>query len=268
MRLEVRPDNKAAISLYESMGFRRYRVKHAFYEDQSDAFCFEKRVLPTKLGYAYQVPYFSQNTEFTCGPAALIMAMATHSKKIKPSFELELEIWREATTIFMTSGHGGCGARGLALSAHRRGFGTEVWVSQSSVMFSEGVRDSSKKAILRIVHNKFVADLKRERIPVHVGAINAERLEKAARRGGVILVLISAYQITKTKSPHWVVIAGFDKDHYFIHDPELDPEDGRNLPDVSYIPVEKKEFIKMARYGQRRAQAAVIVYPLKARLRK
>ena len=30
---------------------------------------------------------------------------------------LELRVWREATTIFMTSGHGGCGPDGLALAA-------------------------------------------------------------------------------------------------------------------------------------------------------
>ena len=32
----------------------------------------------------------------------------------------EIRIWREATTVFMTSGHGGCGPYGLALAAHRR----------------------------------------------------------------------------------------------------------------------------------------------------
>lgn len=260
LRLEVRPDNINAIKLYERLGFRRYQVKQAFYEDHSDAFCFEKKVLPLKMGYRFRIPYYSQNTEFTCGPAALIMAMATHSRKIKPSLSLELEIWREATTIFMTSGHGGCGPRGLALAAYRRGFGTEIWVSQESALFSEGVRSLAKKRVLKIVHDKFVTDIRAAKIPVHVGRIGIRDLERATRREGVILVLTSAYKLTKTKSPHWVVIAGHDERHFFIHDPDLSPEDGRFLPDVSYIPVEKSEFIKMARYGKRRAQAVVVVY--------
>lgn len=42
MRLEVRPDNAAAIRLYEKNGYRRFGTFPAFYEDGTDALRLEK----------------------------------------------------------------------------------------------------------------------------------------------------------------------------------------------------------------------------------
>lgn len=42
MRLEVRPDNRAAIGMYEKNGYRRFGMFPAFYEDGTDALRLEK----------------------------------------------------------------------------------------------------------------------------------------------------------------------------------------------------------------------------------
>lgn len=42
MRLEVRPDNAAAIAMYEKNGYRRFGTFPAFYEDGTDALRLEK----------------------------------------------------------------------------------------------------------------------------------------------------------------------------------------------------------------------------------
>ncbi|MCL1487420.1 MAG: peptidase C39 family protein [Marinobacter sp.] len=81
------------------------------------AFCFTRRARNSR-----RYPYYPQTTEFTCGPAALIMAMAALNQQQSLTTLEELKIWREATTIFMLSGHGGCGPHGLALAAWHRGF--------------------------------------------------------------------------------------------------------------------------------------------------
>jgi hypothetical protein len=60
-----------------------------------------------------------------------MMAMKALDPAMELNRTLELRLWREATTIFMTSGHGGCGPYGLALSAYRRGF---PWRSTSMKM--------------------------------------------------------------------------------------------------------------------------------------
>ncbi len=266
LRLEVRTDNKGAIELYQDSGYRKFGMKPQFYEDGSDALCYEKRLLPTNLGFKFKVPYFSQNTEFTCGAASLLMAMAAHDKKTTPSFDKELTIWREATTIFMTSGHGGCGPKGLALAAHKRGFKVEVWVSHAGPMFLDGVRSKAKKEVVKLVHKNFKDQIEQLKVPLRVGRLNEKQLEKVFKKQGIPLVLISSYKITKSKAPHWVVLAGYDEDHFYIHDPEpevlqaMDVNMSTAFPEEAYIPVLKKEFLKMARYGRKKDQACVIVY--------
>lgn len=71
LRLEVRADNPAAISLYESNGYQRFAVVENYYEDHSQALRFEKRILRSAPPPARQVPYYAQTTEFTCGAACL-----------------------------------------------------------------------------------------------------------------------------------------------------------------------------------------------------
>ena len=53
-------------------------------------------------------PYIHQTTEFTCGPACIMMALAWADRSFKPEPAFEFRLWRESTTIFMSSGPGGC----------------------------------------------------------------------------------------------------------------------------------------------------------------
>jgi ribosomal protein S18 acetylase RimI-like enzyme len=46
MRLEVRPDNRAAVDLYRSAGYEPFGRYAAYYEDDSDALRMEKALAP------------------------------------------------------------------------------------------------------------------------------------------------------------------------------------------------------------------------------
>ena len=135
LRLEVRVDNVSSIALYESMGYRRFGFYDDYYEDHMDALRYEKRLVPSLRPDMARVPYYEQTLEFTCGPAALMMAMGALDPAIELNRRLELRLWRESTTVFMTSGHGGCGPFGLALAAHHRGFEVEVYVNDEGALF-------------------------------------------------------------------------------------------------------------------------------------
>jgi ribosomal-protein-alanine acetyltransferase len=269
LRLEVRPDNNTAIALYQSLGFKKFSTKPHFYEDDSDALVLEKHLIPRELGLQYDVPYYPQSLEFSCGPACLLMAMAAFSKKVRPSLKDELQIWRESTTIFMTSGHGGCGPLGLALAAKHRGFPCEVWITEEGPHFTDGVRTQKKKDVISLVYQDFREQIKSANIPLKIRPLKIGDLERQASKGGVSLVLISAYRIASSKAPHWVTIAGFDRHCYYIHDPDLgNPprntfEASLSKPDFAFIPVKKADFIKMSRYGKRALQMVVTVFPKK-----
>src|SRR5690606_4682946 len=74
LRLEVATQNQAAITLYTQLGYKPIRRLPGYYEDGGDALRLEKplgRYLPKPK----HIRYYAQTTEFTCGPAALLMAM-------------------------------------------------------------------------------------------------------------------------------------------------------------------------------------------------
>ncbi len=93
---------------YRKSGYREFGRHHEYYEDKSHALRFEKRLTPDLPGLKNAPPYFHQTTEFTCGPACMMMALAWADPRLRPSPALEFRLWREATTICMTSGPGGC----------------------------------------------------------------------------------------------------------------------------------------------------------------
>ena len=169
MRLELRRDNRDALALYESAGYRQFDVQADYYEDHMDAIRMEKSLVPPLPSHKVRVPYYEQTLDFTCGPAAILMAMHAQDRALAPSRKLELRIWREATTVYMTSGHGGCGPYGLALSAHHRGYDVEVWIDgEPTELLVGSVRSEDKKAVIRLVQQ----DSRLEELVDEVGRAN------------------------------------------------------------------------------------------------
>jgi hypothetical protein len=119
----------------------------------------------------------------------------------------ELEIWREATTIFMgpRGGHGGCGALGLALALSRRGFRPEVHVSHRGVLLGRRTRSDELREVMRVVQARDLAAAKALAIPVHYDRLSPEELEAAMAGGAVPIVLCSTRLIHGDNVPHWIV---------------------------------------------------------------
>jgi ribosomal-protein-alanine acetyltransferase len=260
MRLEVRPDNAPAIALYKSLGYREFAVHQAYYEDLSDALRMSKPLLPGPRTVPHAVPLYHQTLDFTCGAACLMMAMHALDPSSPWERAEEIRLWREATTIFMTSGHGGCGPHGLALAAHRRGFDAEVFVSDSGPLFVESVRDPRKKEVLRVVHADFEAACAQAGIPVHARALDADELADRFTDGAIPIVLISQYRLWREKVPHWVVVSAIDRHCIHVNDPDVDLEDETaSSLDCLRLPIPRRDFQAMARYGQSRLRAAVLI---------
>lgn len=259
VRLEVRKDNAAAIHLYESMGYQRFGEYRDYYEDHQDALRYQKRIshFNARL-WQRPIPWYRQTTEFTCGPASLMMAMQALDKKLRPSRRQELRLWREATTVFMTAGHGGCHPLGLALAARRRGFQAEVWISRRGPLFMDSVRSAEKKQVIELTHADFLQESKETGIPVHYAEISQDDLTNALERGSIPLIMISTWQLDGKRSPHWVVLAAFDDTFLYLHDP--DPEEGVQTElDCQYLPVARRDFDRMARFGRDRLRTAVLI---------
>lgn len=268
VRLEVRPDNTPAIRLYERHGYRKFGRYKDYYEDHADALRYEKRVLVVPGARTRRVPHYRQTSEFTCGPSALMMAMKALRPELLLDDRLEFQLWREGTSIFMTSGHGGCGPRGLALAAYRRGFQAEIYVNTTSILFVSGVRDEAKKRVLEIVHHDFEDQLRDTDIKTHLVQASLADLRAAIDDEGIPLVLISHYLFSRTKSPHWLVVTAIDDNFVYVHDPEVDSDEGKTVTDSMYVPVRQQAFLRMWRYGQANLRTAVVIRDRERRPRR
>ena len=259
MRLEVRQDNLTAIALYEKRGYRRFGMIKDYYEDGQAALRMEKRLLRGIAATPRNLPYYRQNTDFTCGPSALLMAMRAQDSRVEMTLDEELQIWREATTIFMLSGHGGCSPHGLALSAWRRGFSVDLYVNTEQTPFIDSVRDEAKKQIMTQVHERFMQDIERSDIRLHHEELSTDRLQQHLQDGASVISLISTWRFNRNKIPHWVTLVRADDAFMYLSDPEPDDDLMHTATDNIAVPVTLEDFSAMNRYGRDKLHCSLVL---------
>ncbi|WP_218312730.1 GNAT family N-acetyltransferase/peptidase C39 family protein [Alteromonas antoniana] len=257
MRLEVSEQNLGAIRLYERLGFEQFGVYSHYYEDSSDALRMQKVLSSPDISHKGDVfPWYQQTTEFTCGPASLMMAM----HHLEPDYEMsqtnELAIWRRATTIFMTSGHGGCHPVGLALAAMDAGFDVKVWCNREFPLFVDGVRSQHKKEIIQAVEAEFLSEAKARSLDIEYSDWSLASLAAEVQSGAQVICLISTYSFDKRKAPHWVALTDADEHCFYLHDPDAEDEPPMEF---QHIPVARDDFNRLASYGTRKVRTVVLL---------
>jgi hypothetical protein len=188
-----------------------------------------------------------------------MMAMKALEPQLELNRTLELRVWRESTTIYMTSGHGGCGPYGLALSAWHRGFDVDLFVNDENALFLDSVRSEEKKEVMRLVEQDFREEIDALPISLSFGALSVDEIQQHFEAGGIPIVLISSYRIYREKFPHWVVVTGFDERYIYVHDPYVDEEANKTETDSLNMPILKTDFERMARYGKKGQKAVLII---------
>ena len=260
MRLEVATTNHSAIKLYESLGYRAFGTYNNYYDNDIDALRMQKSIAQNaSVKRLPPYPWYQQTTEFSCGPAALMMAMANLDPGKQMNQSKELLIWRQATTIFMTSGHGGCHPVGLALAAEHEGFKARVFINTRAPLFISGVRSAHKKQIMQAVDKQFHQLALEKDVEIVFAEPSALTLRDELAKGAAILCLISTYQFDGKKVPHWVAVTHLDDNCLYLHDP--DPDELHPEPmESQHIPVALDDFQKMSAYGKEKVRTLVLIY--------
>lgn len=204
-------------------------------------------------------PSWPQTAGFTCGPSALAMAMAGLDPALRPDRALEVELWREATTIIGPSGPGGCDPYGLALAAHRRGLRVEVFMSSAEPIFLDRASSQEKRGLMSFVQAGFKREVEAASLPNEPRAFAVDEIGQVLDRGFLALVLIDQAPMMGYTCPHWVLVHGQGDGIYFLNDPWIEPDRLEQPMDVVDLPVTVAELDRMAWYGNPAYRAAVLV---------
>jgi ribosomal protein S18 acetylase RimI-like enzyme len=259
MRLEVHHTNHAAISRYRKSGYREFGRHRAYYEDGGDALRFQKRLVPDAAALRDAPPYFHQTTDFTCGPACIMMALAWADRKFKPAPAFEFALWREATTIFSGAGPGGCEPYGMAVTLERHGLRPEIHVSRPGAYFVETVKSAEKRRVMALAQAEFQREARARDIPIHLTPVNESVLMRAFDAGNVAIVLVSGYHMIPRGMPHWIFAFGRNGRHVLMHDPAaLRDDQGMAAAAESYA-VPWTAFERVIHVGRERLSAAIVI---------
>jgi ribosomal protein S18 acetylase RimI-like enzyme len=257
LRLEVHEKNHAAIVRYRKSGFREFGRHRAYYEDGGDALRFEKHLVSPALRHA--PPYFHQTTEFTCGPACIMMALAWADRTFKPAPVVEFALWRQATTIVSGFGPGGCEPFGMTVTLKRHGLSPELHVSRAGYYFLDTVKSIEQRRVMEIVQAEFQREARALDIPTHLAPVRESVLMDAFDAGGVAIVLVSGYHMIPRGRPHWIFAFGREGRQVLMHDPAaLRDEHGMAAVAESYA-VPWPAFERVIHLGHERLSAAIVI---------
>jgi ribosomal protein S18 acetylase RimI-like enzyme len=259
LRLEVRETNAPALALYHKAGYRLFGRRPRYYQDGAPALRFEKRLAPSLAALRAPPPYFHQTSEFTCGPACMMMALAWADPSFRPDQGLEFKLWREATTIFTTSGPGGCEPFGVAVTLKRHGLATEIHASHAGPYFLDTVRSDDKRRIMRLAQEEFRREAAALSIPIHLAPLDESGLMEALGKGAVAIVLVSGYRMVRRNVPHWIFVFGCEGRHVLAHDPAARRDANGNALEPETYAIPPNEFDRMTRFGRNDLRAAILI---------
>jgi len=259
IRLEVHQTNHAAIARYRKSGYREFGRLRDYYEDGGDALRFEKRLFPNLPRRKAVPPYFHQTTEFTCGSACIMMALAWADRKFNPAPAFEFQLWREATTIFLGAGPGGCEPYGLAVALKRHGLMPEIYVSRPGPYFLDTAKSADRRRVMQLTQAEFRREAKALAIPSHLTPVSESVLMQAFDAGRVAIILVSGYHMVPRGKPHWIFAFGRDGKHVLMHDPAaLRDDQGMAVAAETYA-IPWPAFERVTHLGRERLSAAIVI---------
>lgn len=170
----------------------------------------------------FNVPYYAQSSEFSCGPACVLMVMKHFNPNLELSRELEFEVWRQCNMI----GIRGADPYGLSVPLLDAGFEVRLvtqkkrvierrpWMRRLLRYFTReeielsyfGMKENRRRALARnlpVIHKR----------PVVAGIV--ERV----RAGFVPVALVHMGVVHRLNIPHWVVVTDADEETVTFNDP-------------------------------------------------
>lgn len=166
-----------------------------------------------------KVPFYRQHYDFTCGPAALMMAMKYFWHRLELTKELEIDIWREANMVEVY----GTSRYGLAFSAATRGFDVRIFTNLRGAGYFRKIEPMIGK-IDRTHLNYFLMERK-ERCrklgikELRVTQISTALLKASVSIDAVPIILSNTEFFSAEDAPHWLAIADLNESQIYFNNP-------------------------------------------------
>lgn len=165
------------------------------------------------------VPYYQQTSEFTCGPACVLMTTAALTRD---PFELarvnEFKVWRRCCLV----GIGGTDAFGFALPLMDRGLDVRV-INEKTPTIPQHLLLSflteEDATLARWSSKQAREELLAEGVEIQERAPTLDDVETALDEGWVPNCLVGMDEVHGEEIPHWVIAVGIDEDEVRFHDP-------------------------------------------------
>lgn len=204
-----------------------------------------------------KLPYYNQSTDFTCGPSSLMMAMTALDKSQPIHRAHELQLWREANTVFMGKGHPGSSPYGLALAGWRRGFQIALWLSHRGPFLLNYQKQADRRNVSDLMQREDEKLVKAARIPMPLKKWSIADLQSAIEGGSVPIVLVSTRLFHGDNTPHWVAVSAVDGESVYVNDPWISRNKRQTAKSQTARPASHADFMKMAEYDGERAVVLV-----------
>jgi len=188
----------------------------------------------------FNIPYYAQTSEFSCGPASVLMVMKHFDPKLKLTRQLEYEVWRQCNMI----GIRGADPYGLSVPLLDAGFEVKLttewrtvvrrkpWMKRLHRFFSQeeiqlgflGMKENHRRALER-------------NLPVEYRRPTSRDVLEAVRSDSVPITLVHMGVIHRLNIPHWVVVTDADEEKITFNDPY--PPKGRRGLVLSHAKFQK-----------------------------
>lgn len=190
------------------------------------------------------VPYMRQTSDFTCGPACLLMALSHFGKHPSPDRASELALWREATLV------DACGPYGMALAAHRHGLQVRLTVTTDSFVLMEDLESEQARDVSRFIQRGFRDAVQAAGIEVSIRQFDANDVRAVLDAGRLAILLVDQELFHAESCPHWLLVHAWLDGAFLIHDPWTEVAAGESWVDGYDLPLRPADLERVARFGQ------------------
>jgi len=170
----------------------------------------------------FNVPYYRQSSDFTCGPACVLMVMKHFEPNLQVDRYVEFEVWRQCNMIGVRGAdpYGlsvpllDCGYEVQLLTQRRRMVAAGPWRRRLLRHFSS---EEVELSFLGMKQNQIRA--LRRKLPVTYRRPLVTDVVSGVRNGFVPIALVHMGVVHSLNIPHWVVVTDASQGCVVFNDP-------------------------------------------------